>query len=245
MDASPVQLAASAALALTCVIGLVVGVRTLRVWTRTRQLAELAIGLNIASVSAGAALMVLLANAPGLARSSAGTALFGVSALLLASHVLALWFGTWRIFRAAERWPLVLCGPAALAMLVYLVWAAAELQQTPARTLFYETVRLLGFAWTSAECFRTSSQIRRRARLGLGDAFVAHRISLWGIASVSQLTATVLSVVSTFGLGVRIMDSTAGLLTISVLGLSGSVCIALAFFPPRAYARWVAARGPA
>jgi hypothetical protein len=49
----------------------------------------------------------------------------------------------------------------------------------------------------------------------------------------------VLSVASSVVLGLPLVDSTVGLLALSLLGLGGTICLALAFFPPRAYARWV------
>ncbi|MGH0036493.1 MAG: hypothetical protein ACQGVK_15815 [Myxococcota bacterium] len=246
MEASPAQLLASLALGLTCLIGIVVGGRTLVVWLRTRQFAELAIGLNCISLSAGAALIVLLTRAPALKASAPGAVLWGLSLVLLGTHVLAMFFGTWQIFRASRSWPLVLCAPAALAVILFVIWSWLAYEPSAERSLLYDGTRLVGFAWTSYECFRFSSQLRRRARLGLGDAAIAHRIALWGIASGSQLATSALSVFSSAVLGLRIMDTSGGLLTVAVLGLSGSLCIALAFFPPRAYTRWLsAAESPA
>jgi hypothetical protein len=235
----PIQWIGNAALALTCLIGLAVGLRTLAVWARTRRFPELAIGLYATSLAGGGMLLVGLRSAPDFLATPVGRALWGLSLLLLAFHALAMYFGTWKIFRPDDRWPLAFCLPACAAMVVYFAWGWVDVAVTAPRALFYDSVRFVGFAWTSIECFRYAGQLRRRARLGLGDAFVAHRITLWGIASTTQLTSNVLSVASSVVLGLPLVDSTVGLLALSLLGLGGTICLALAFFPPRAYARWV------
>ena len=92
------------------------------------------------------------------------------------------------------------------------------------------------------ECLRYSALLRRRVEYGLGGSMVAHRIWLWGMGAIAQVVVLLFEVVSWYATGDVLMSTSLGLHLVSLLGLAGSVAIALAFFPPSGYVRFISAR---
>jgi hypothetical protein len=229
-------------LIVTCALAMYVGGRTLSVWWRTRQVAELAIGANLLSIAIGGLLFTALKAGPAYHQAESWAALpFFVTLAAFFIHVVALYGGSWRIFRPTERWPAVLVGIATLAAL----WYSIDSIRVPAyngRAMFFEALRGFGMSWAAFECFRYSGMLRRRIALGLADPMIAQRIRLWGIGAACQVVVSSLEVLARALMGVSIYELASGLILAAVLGLFGTLCVALAFFPPAAYVRAVAAR---
>lgn len=239
MESSPQLALAAAALAFAAAVGLYVGVRTLLVWMRTRGVAELAIGLNVLSASVGGVLLGLLISSPAVSESSFAFGLFVTMMVALVIHPLALSIGTWRIFAPRSRYPAFIVAASVVAMGAYL-WIGFDPQfDQTTRTLFYECTRLALFSWTAFECFRYRAMLWRRVRIGLVEPIMAHRIGLWGIASVGQIVSSALPLVR-YQTGW--ISQSASIYVAAAFGLLGALAIAFAFFPPAAYARWVEAR---
>ena len=77
---------------------------------------------------------------------------------------------------------------------------------------------------------------------GLADAFVAHRIWLWGVGATTQILAIVLDMGSYIVVGHEVGTTVFGLVAVSLLGFTGTASIALAFFPPKAYKEMIELR---
>jgi hypothetical protein len=242
MQGSAQQALAGLALALGCLLGIYVGVRTLLVWRRTGEFPELSIGINILSISVGGCLFATFIAVPNLKDSAYAQWFYAAMVVALALHPMALASGTWRIFRPDDQWPMAVCIMTTLFMAGYIsLWYLFGIEMA-SRSLLYEGPRLVLFIWTAFECFRCRDLLMRRARIGLADPLIAHRIGLWGIASVAQVISSAILITNVIG------DHTSALLPTSValyavtgLGLLATVCIALTFFPPRAYVRWMEA----
>jgi hypothetical protein len=101
-----------------------------------------------------------------------------------------------------------------------------------------------GAAWMAIECFRFHAQLRRRARLGLAEPFVVHRVALWGTAIGASALAYATSVVHRVLYGTGLREHGWALAIVSLLAIVTAVGIALAFFPPRAYLRFIDRRPP-
>lgn len=246
MDGSPQLALAAAALGLSCVVSLYVGSRTLLVWQRTRGVAELSIGLNVLSISIGGALFAAFVASPALKATSAGPLMFGLMVAMLITHPLAMSIGTWRIFRPSARWPLVPIVATVIAMTIYAVIAYMPTVDEVTRSHLYEATRLALYTWTAYECFRYSGLLKRRVKLGLAEPIVAHRIKLWGIAGLAQIPTSALPFIQMLGGGdAKVLSSADTLYVASVLGVVGTGSIALAFFPPAFYTRWIEGSQPA
>jgi hypothetical protein len=97
------------------------------------------------------------------------------------------------------------------------------------------------FTWGSWEAIRYYGMLRRRIPLGLADPVVANRIALWGLASGLIAFLFLVNPLAQLATGLT-QESPELSVMQSVIGLAAAVCIALAFFPPRAYLRLIESR---
>jgi hypothetical protein len=229
-------------------IGGVVGARLLLLARRTRQPAELWLGLALFAIAGLAYPLVITAGGEpkGFQRvlSALGNALlcFGWS---------CLWVFTWTTFRREATWARVLAISAVAASVLLSGRRIVRLAVDDDVTLSTATIDGLGplllamadYVWTSIEAFRYRAMLNRRVRLGLADPTVANRFLLWGLMGVFSFLSLVMPVVGAFH---RTPDS----VTISriVTGSSGIVCAVvmyLAFMAPQSYLDWVRRRAAA
>ena len=239
MEGSPQIALAGLALLWSCVLGLYVGVRTLLVWRGTRGTPELAIGINVLSISIGGVLFAAFTASPGFAEAAIGTTLRVVMVAMLVVHQLALAIGSWRIFRPNARWPLLVVAWVAGMMFAVTILVFQPHVAPADRSELYEATRLVLLLWTTWECFRYRALLVRRVRLGLAEPMIAHRIGLWGVAGVVQIVSCSLPLLALVVHGVPLFSEAVILYVTSVLAIVGSTSIALAFFPPAAYVRRV------
>jgi hypothetical protein len=229
---------------LVCVVG---GTRLLLLARRTRGLPETVLG--------GGLLVLGGFVTPLAALSRAETGLDpGVRGMFLALHLVLMalgmggfaWF-TQRVFRPDARWARALATglPAAMLLCVPIVaiergFAAAASGPGPGGVA-HQVLSLAVLIRTAFEALRYALLLRRRLSLGLADAAVAQRVLLWG-SGVGL--ATSMSAVTIAGelQGANPLTSVAGAAMMGAAGFAASSCIYVAFFPPRAYVRWVHSR---
>jgi len=221
------------AMLVTCFVATYTGLRTLLIWRRSRMIAELAIGTTVSSVAVAGVLLLI-----GAQRSDSATAMpleTKLGLLMLWLHMATLYVATWRIFRARYRWALLLTLGASVAGGVYFFLSIFQLEERAVVTEIQREVRLVGMTWAAFECFRYSAMLRKRVALGLADPFTAHRIWLWGMGASAQALTVALEGVAWWGYSTLLVRLPAGLMIYAMLGLVGSSCMALAFFPPAVY----------
>lgn len=228
---------------MTCVIAIYVGVRTLLTWHRTRMIQELCIGSNLTAIALGGLILTAISTAAKTTGQPYPLVLYAIGLLAFVVHVAAVYAGTWSIFRPNEQWP-VLAVAAATALAAF--WMVLALSGDSGRSEFRATLMLsirgTGMAWAAAECFYCSAQLRRRAAIGLADPLVAHRIWLWGVGATAALVSISLELGSWVVYDHPLQSRPIGMHLMSLLGLIGTLAVYLAFFPPDAYARWIAGR---
>lgn len=223
----------------------VVGVRLLRLAVRTRQAPELAMGL--AFVVSGAIGFPLLTAGSILMQSDAGTPTrlaMGFGTLSLFTGYVGLGVGCWRIYRPAERWPMLPIGAGTLALLTASAVSFGSQGFGPGSlrdVAFWSGVGIgsATFAWNALESFWLHDQLRRRLALGLAEPEVVNRVLLWGIGSFAAFVMTLHGLATRMLVGHVIGDGHR--IVSSAFGLIAAVAIGLAFFPPAAYRRRVAA----
>jgi hypothetical protein len=241
-----VQLVAFFGLGVFGVVSLVVALRLLLLASRTRQLPEFLIGLSL--LTGG-----VLGRAPIAAGASADSlsetlrvGLYMGGRFMLVICCVAIGLLAWRVFQRDQAWAR---GLFLLLLAVLAIHSAAHVFVTPPGMPlnadlagWIGTVAKTGaFAWASWEALRYCRMLGRRASLGLADPVVANRIALWGVAAGLIGFLFLLNPVAKTFAGVA--PESPGLLILqSLVGLVVAVCIALAFFPPRAYLRWIASR---
>jgi hypothetical protein len=227
------------------VASLALGAKLLLLWRRTREVPELALGVAFL-LGGGLGYVAWLAM---LIAASAGAGPLLLRALLLAGlactclGALAHAMGVASIFRPGARWT----GPMITA---FGLWVAGSwtlgLVGGPEQASQAFWAGVMGilplYVWAAGETFVLAHTLHRRARLGLADPVVAHRIAQWGVSSSAVVVMSVLSFVGRLLYG-PVLPPWVGALN-AVLGLVAATAIWLGFFPPRALrARLAAAYG--
>lgn len=222
-----------------------VGVRLLLLARRTRKLPELTFGLCFVLFGAFG-LPLSIAARRGLAPSPEAAGLL-LAAGFLAQNLacLALAVSNWRTFRPDRPLALLAVVAVAAAFGVSLAGQALTVGFRGAADggAFYVVgylARMGTFVWASAEAVRYWTLLRRRLPLGLADPVIVNRLALWSLGSIAVVVGFV-----AFGMA-RLADvnpaaSPAVLATSSVAGLVAGVALWLAFAPPAAYLRRIAA----
>ena len=231
------------------VTSLVVGGRLLLLAARTRQLPEFALGFGLFTLGGIDYILNLLARSDSLLGDD-GRAVAMIAAVHCgATGILAIALFTARVFRPGSG----LASAAVIASALGLAglgiaqglttgYLAVATREDPA--LFIRGFNLIQsaiFAWTAGEAFGYTRTLRRRLALGLGDPVVLDRVLLWGRASAIASAIYVLYAAGE-AIGGDLLASPVWNPILAGLGLSSAVCLGLAFFPPRAYGRWVRTR---
>lgn len=230
------------------VCSLAVGGRLLGLYARLRQLPELFLGLAYllaGSIGWGGLLVGALRTPPGqpLAEAySAWSVIFGDTGTLF------FYLFTWYVFR---RRSVLAMGFVALAVLAF---AASLIGDTWLQGLTFgpppgsitmragAAARAAVFPWMATEAFVSASALRKRARLGLGNPLIANRLLLWGVAALASFTisatATTLFLTAHDSIEATARQNQASTLY-GLCALVAAICNWLAFFPPKAYVRWI------
>ncbi|RIL00119.1 MAG: hypothetical protein DCC71_19080 [Proteobacteria bacterium] len=212
-----------------------VGARLLLLARRTRQAAELSIGVAfLAGGGAGYLLVMLSTGVRVLSGPAAAAALLAGSACL-AIGVVSLAVGVRAIFRPGDVYARRGIALLAAALAVSLLGRCLEPMRMPSAPWIFWTSSLAScaaYAWSAAESIHYAVTLRRRVRIGLAEAWIANRFALWG---VSGCAAVAMHAISMFG---RAQFGTAPvppalLAAASLLGVVAAGGIWLAFFPPR------------
>jgi hypothetical protein len=221
-------------------VNFVVGLRLLLLARRTHEVVELAIGAATFAGGIGYFFYVVAIATPlasGALRFPAFVAAISFLDLGVVFHLL----GVWRVFRPGRRWAVAVFASGAAALAVHWVVAIVHYDPSGARgTLafwLFNGIAAAGYAWSAVECLRYHAILRKRARIGLAEPEMVHRVLLWGCAGGAALLLMGLAMLNRSlhetGIDPRIM------LGQSLLGIFGSFSIWLAFFPPAAYLRMV------
>lgn len=235
-------------LGLFMLVSLVVSVRLLRLWHATHQQPELLLAIALLCTGfVGFALEMVGGMIPGeSAAFRFGLHLAGLSGEYVGAVALVVFAR--RVFHPHARWAAMLAWTMVGLLVAALLaeWLSGQYVHYMDGQPAEGPVIPLGLAargaaptWMAIAAFRYHGMLRRRARLGLADPMVVRRVWLWAIASACSALGHAVSVVhrSIWGTGLEAhawaLDLVAGLAFVS------AVCIGLAFFPPRAYRRWV------
>jgi hypothetical protein len=228
--------------------GFALGFRLLRLARATRKAPELAMGLYCTLVSVCAVLLTVAHRGLGPEHPLAAP-LAAASTLSLGAAAFSLAVGIWRIFRPGERWARALVGCFAVGLAAgWLATVASgktvSLADATAANAAYTLGRVAIYFWGAFEALRYHAMLRRRVALGLADPVSAHQILLWGVAWLSMSAIAFVSLHAAF---VRVLSPTDPaapfyLLAGNALNLAAWTCTWCAFFPPRAYQRWIESR---
>jgi hypothetical protein len=227
-------------LIVTCAV---VGFRLLALGLRGRRLPELALAATY--LLFGAIGYPLGAFARALAVTGDPSAGGWLAAALAIQNfgIAGVFFFVGRVFRADRSGPPL---AAAGAVILALSWMGhafdpgfeGALSRGPWYTLGLAT-RASAFVWGAAEAFSYWALLRRRVAIGLSDPVVANRMWLWGTSSAWIAAAFGVFTIGTFTDGG--VNATPIVLGLSACGVLAAAAMALAFFPPARYRRWLIA----
>jgi uncharacterized membrane-anchored protein YitT (DUF2179 family) len=228
-------------------VSLVLSIRLLSLFSRTRALPELACGMALLLMGAvGYPLLAVIQHAKGLP--------MGLLLSLLVAQMLchlvantAFCIFTLRVFRPKRTWARCLTAAVFLAVFISIV---AQTNQ-PGLVAFVETGRgiwrfhaviaTVPLLWAAFESYRYHLLLERRRRLGLSDPVIVDRFRLWSISTLLAASVTFVSI-SLEMQGQALVNAPIGGVAIGVFGSLSAGAMWLAFMPPAAYVRWVSAR---
>ncbi len=229
------------------VAGVLVSLRLLGLWRKTRQLPELAAALGLLGI--GPLGFCVSIGGPLLVPGTRLAHLFFVSgAAFEALGFLAASVFTWRVFRPTARWARALPIALGIGLAVALVgYALVPFVSGPPHWHVHldAWLKVICLSWGAAESLGYWRMTRRRVAIGLADALVSASFLCWGIALFAGAVGFLGAYVAILALAPGEHLGAGMELVLSLCGMIAAGALFLAFLPPKAYARWLATRVPA
>jgi hypothetical protein len=221
-------------------VSILLGLRLVLMWRRTRKLPELLIGLAFLLGGGLANALNVLRAAPGH-RGSLDPLVLSFMLVGSSGSAIAIAVATWRVFRPDQGW----ARPFLLALCLCIVVTAGAYVATGrlAWNVGGSSARGAAFGWMAVESFLYHRRLQRQLRLGLTDVVVTDRMRLWAWASA--LVAVLWALFGLSRAAPALADPAVWKLLIAAPGLLCAGCQWLAFYPPSAYLRSVQRRRPA
>ena len=229
------------------VSSLVIGVRLLVLWHRTRQLPELLIACGILGIGPVGFAFTLAAMSsaetlPGLASPCFAAALLSTSGGAFAAAVF-----NWRVFRPDARGMRLVLGALALGFAFAFVWGATtsgftEADATSPGVRLSTVLSTAVLLWGAAESLRYFAMMRRRTKLGLADPLVTNRFLLWGLGIGAAGVGSAISMTAQAVTGQHMLAVPWITASNSLHGFTAAVLMWVAFIPPGFYRRFIESR---
>lgn len=227
------------------VVCVIVGLRLLLLWRRTRCLPELALGVGLLCIGLGYLTAGAGLHLREIEWGPAGKFL-ALGSLLLGVGGSAAGFFIWRAFRpesrlaAAAAWTGV-AATAGIFAAGLLTGGFTDMRLWDHYAAALSAVRGAILAWCAAEALLYWSRMRRRLALGLADAVVTNRFLLTGLAIGGGAVTCGMSIAGV--LASQGEPFPPGLeLAMAATGLAVAVTMWLGFLPPPSYCRLVERR---
>lgn len=236
------------------VVSLVVGVRLVLLWRRTRQLPELLIGigvLGIGPVGFGAMMLGAALMAGGASPSAIGVrGVFALGAATVAGGILAKCVFNWQVYRPGSRAARAATWAIGTGLVILYVHAGVTRGFLPAHPVDASTVgqsvlQVSALLWGSVEAIRYWRLMRKRTALGLADAVVTNRFLLWSLGAAAAAIGTAIGTGAAWWTGSASLQIPWVVTSSSLHGMTAAIAMWLAFVPPRAYTAWVRRRAAA
>jgi hypothetical protein len=230
-------------------VGIAVGVRLVRLALRSGGFAERMLGIAcLAGPGLVAPCLVVVNALPEPEWAVRASAFVGQLGYATFCTVMALF--TWQCFRPEEGWARWLTGASIATVLVGASLGIAralglaeaadlkDMDHTSYRLIIVAS--LVGQAWTGLEAFAYYGRMRKRSRLGLADPVVMNRFLLWGLVAAAAMVASGAPLAVGL-LGGDTYHDVPSRLAGAAATIFGTVCLQLAFLPPRSYVAWLRA----
>jgi hypothetical protein len=226
---------------------LVIGIRLLVLWSRTRRLPELLIACGILGIGPVGLFLSLVSfssvdTLPALASVSLAASLLSIAVGALAAAVF-----NWRVFRPdvhAMRFVIGILAALFLGSLVHEAVTSGFADPTAIASGFrVHTLLSTGILlWGAAESLRYYAMMRRRLKLGLADPLVTNRFLLWGLGIGAAGLGSAISMTAVLATGQHMLELSWVTASNSLHGFTSAVLMWVAFIPPGFYRRFVDSR---
>lgn len=221
-----------------------VGVRLLLLARRTRRTPELAFALSFLLLGVVGYPLSIVAR-----RAADPSALLAVALTAQDLACLCMYVATWRTFWPGSPWARALVQAAAGAFALSLLGdslLAGRWSFHDGGAAYYLgfAARATAFVWAALEASRYHAMLRRRLALGLAEPVLVDRFRLWALAAASISLGFAVFLLGRLFTD-NVADSPVVLAASSLVGISAGAAMLLAFAPPAAYLRRVAARAGA
>lgn len=234
----------------------VLGVRLLRMASRTRQVPEFLMGAALLGAGFFGYVFMLVGTGAGDALApEVAHRVFLIGYAAISGGVILTYLFVWRVFEptsvTARIFVGIVCPIVAVTGLPFALPAvdgSREAQAGLPLMIFWlgHSVRIGSGLWGFLEAGRYYTILRRRLRLGLADPVVTNRIALWALSSLGGMIIFASTAISNAsGSSMKEVMSPGQILLISSVAFAVSACQWLAFLPPRRYRAWVSRRAGA
>jgi hypothetical protein len=231
-------------------VGIAVGVRLVRLALRSGGFAERMLGIACLTGPGLVAPCLVVVNAlPEPEWAVRASAFLGQLGYAVFCTVMVLF--TWQCFRPDEGWARWLAWGSIATVLVGASLGVARAlglaEAAELKDMNHLGFRLIGFAslvghaWTGLESFVYFGRMQKRSKLGLADPVVMNRFLLWGLVGVNAMIASGVPLFVGL-LGGDSFNDVPTRLAGAAATIFGTVCLQLAFLPPRSYVAWLEAR---
>jgi hypothetical protein len=179
---------------------------------------------------------------PWLAR-----ALVGAGMLAAGTGVVAKCVFNWRVYHPDRPKLKLLAWGAGLTLagvVIHSAWTSGftDAGAVGVRYALRQSLQIGCLLWGSVEALRYWGMMRKRVRLGLADPVVANRFLMWGIGAGAAGWGSFVGFAAQVITGVPSLEIPWVTISSSLHGLLAAVALSLAFLPPEAYRRFIAAR---
>jgi hypothetical protein len=231
---------------------LTVGIRLILLWTRTRELPELLIGLGvlgIGPVGFGCQRVgqVILNNAraespeAGFPTAASWLIIIGGATAVLGVACKLVFNG--RVYHADSSWVQRGVIAGVVSVFALLAYRIATGDTPAAGTTLLGNVQSFAqigvLLWGSAEALVYWRRMKRRSLIGLADPAVTNRFLLWGIGAGAAGLGSLIGTITALVVGQGSAEIPWVVMSSSLHGLVAAIALSLAFVPPAGYLRWV------
>jgi hypothetical protein len=210
-------------------VGWFVGVRLLRLASRTRELPEFALGSSVL-LATGLGYPMLVASA-----ATGSAPLRSSGALLVDAGFMLTAFFTAHVFRPDAGWARGLVAALAAGFLAQL---ALSMTREHTAGLVQMLLASVIYGWTALEARTRARMQQRRIALGIGEPVLANRLQLWALMGTTS-TAAALVNAFTIAFGIMPLEDPGVLVLTTCAGLIQATSLLLALAPPAPYLAWV------
>jgi len=226
---------------------LVIGVRLLLLWHRTRRLPELLIACGILGIGPVGFAFTLIATSSGEALPLLASVCLAAALLSTSGGAFATAIFNWRVFHPDAPGLRLVVGAVALLFVVAFLWEAlnsgfADPNLNASGFRLYSMLSTTILLWGAAESLRYFTMMRRREKLGLADPLVTNRFLLWGLGIGAAGLGSAISVTACTVTGQHMLSIPWVTISNSLHGLTAAVLMWVAFIPPGFYRRFVESR---